>query len=94
MITIIPLDMSPASFGEQVFGWETPKRKIVHQNSVLVFSAKNTKKVTLQIRTRSHMVNVWLNGEEAMKVADALVRKKKPRHQNDAEAPARKIGTT
>jgi hypothetical protein len=75
MITIVPLDMSPASFGEPVLGWEKPKRKIIHTNSVLVFSAKNTKKVTLQIRTSSHIVNVWLDGEEAIKVANALTRK-------------------
>ena len=84
MITIVPLDMSPASFAMEP---PTPgpwprlvresyrsKRK-KYPNSVLVVSAKNTKKVTLQIRTSSTIINVWLNGEEAKTVSDALVRK-------------------
>lgn len=70
MITIIPLDMSPAAFGSQRWDAETPNMK--YPNSVLVFSRENTKKITLQVRTQGRIINVWLSDQEATKLADAL----------------------
>jgi hypothetical protein len=79
MITIIPLKESPCSFKPSPDNPDTKKLK----NSVAVASRKNTPKVTLQVRMNfvSHsgpyaeVINVWLSGEEARKLADALVRK-------------------
>jgi hypothetical protein len=70
MITIVPLDMGPVAFGSQRWDDETPNMK--HPNSVLIFSRKDTKKRTLQVRTRGRIINIWLNGDEAKKIAEAL----------------------
>jgi hypothetical protein len=76
MITVIPLEMSPVAFGSQRWDAETPNMK--YPNSVLVFSRKNTRKVTLQIRTRGRIVNIWLDGDEAREIADALCSDRAP----------------
>jgi RecB family endonuclease NucS len=79
MITIIPLKESPGT-------WTPPREDPAAKkltNCVVVFSRKNTPKIHLQIRMNfvSHsgphaeLVNLSLSGEEAMKIADALVRK-------------------
>jgi RecB family endonuclease NucS len=79
MITTIPLKESPGTWTPP---HEDPAAKEL-TNCVVVFSRKNTPKITLQIRMNfvSHsgphaeLVSVWLSGEEAKKIADALVRK-------------------
>ena len=79
MITIIPLDQNPISFKP------TPENRYDKklQKSAVVFSRKNSPKVTLQIRTafqgasgwHAEVINVWLNGQEAKKLVDALLGK-------------------
>jgi hypothetical protein len=73
MISIIPLEEGPVAFGSQ--RWDAEMPSIKHPNSVLVFSRKDTEKVTLQVRTQGRIVNIWLNGQEARKIAGALVRR-------------------
>jgi hypothetical protein len=79
MITVIPLDESPVSFKPTPRNPNTKKL----QKSVLVYSRKNSPKATLQIRMafqsafgwHAEVINVWLSGNEAAKIADALVRR-------------------
>jgi hypothetical protein len=76
MITFVSLeDHQPCSFTPP--GNPFDKK---HRNGVLVFSRKNSPKRTLQVRMHfqsasglhSEVVNVWLSGEEAKTLADAL----------------------